>query len=372
MEGFDAEHLQDEDDMGIPTLTPSKDGSATTKSQRNKRPSPPPRRPLTRSQTGHVAKRKLADEPVIEARPRPTATRKKARSTPKSPAEDSAATTPQDSSTPQPSIPSAPSSVRDTSESSVSLDMTPLNSTPLTFLDNPSPTSAPSIDRRGPRSRAVLPVPVPNLTKKSRGRRVPTKPVQGQEGALEQTRLYVCQVEGCGKCFHRGEHLKRHIRSIHTYEKPFKCTHPGCEKYFNRHDNLLQHLKVHKTPVVPQLKVNDGSEVLQLLQPAQVRQPETENLAIPMHKPEKPMYQPPAFVSYSITTPYGSGLGPGYATNVAVSSLRTELPQSPPTTRTLEPLRGGITSHLHPSQEGNPPLLPLPTAQPMAAHNWKA
>lgn len=31
--------------------------------------------------------------------------------------------------------------------------------------------------------------------------------------------MYVCKVEECGKCFSRGEHLKRHIRSIHTHEK---------------------------------------------------------------------------------------------------------------------------------------------------------
>ena len=76
-----------------------------------------------------------------------------------------------------------------------------------------------SLERRGPRSRAVLPIPVPNLTKKSRGRRVPTKPAPDKEGVQKATRIYVCKVEDCGKCFNRGEHLKRHIRSIHTHEK---------------------------------------------------------------------------------------------------------------------------------------------------------
>ncbi|EGN93773.1 hypothetical protein SERLA73DRAFT_63698, partial [Serpula lacrymans var. lacrymans S7.3] len=117
----------------------------------------------------------------------------------------------------------------------------------FTFLD----TSASSFtsERRGPRIRTAPPVPVPNLTKKSRGRRVPTK-LAAEEGDTETKqkagRVYVCKVEGCGKCFSRGEHLKRHIRSIHTHEKPFKCTHPMCDKRFNRHDNLLQHLRVHK------------------------------------------------------------------------------------------------------------------------------
>jgi hypothetical protein len=124
-----------------------------------------------------------------------------------------------------------------------------------------------------------VPVPVPNLTKKSRGRRVPTAAgssmnLMGSDGDAEASgaipgaiagtsdtgaagvsaaganasaagastaaaattngqereaemddqspspeRTYACQVEGCGKLFHRGEHLKRHIRSIHTHEK---------------------------------------------------------------------------------------------------------------------------------------------------------
>ncbi|KAF9235132.1 hypothetical protein BU15DRAFT_51715, partial [Melanogaster broomeanus] len=116
-----------------------------------------------------------------------------------------------------------------------------------TFLDASS--SSFTAERRGPRIRTAPPVPVPNLTKKSRGRRVPTaedavpegEPVEGKKG-----RVYVCKVQDCGKCFSRGEHLKRHIRSIHTHEKPFKCPHPSCDKCFNRNDNLLQHLRVHK------------------------------------------------------------------------------------------------------------------------------
>ena len=77
-----------------------------------------------------------------------------------------------------------------------------------------------------------IPIPVPNLTKKSRGRRVPTmssledmrsaasgagRKRQGKGG--KTARMYMCEVKGCGKCFARGEHLKRHVRSIHTYEK---------------------------------------------------------------------------------------------------------------------------------------------------------
>jgi hypothetical protein len=77
-----------------------------------------------------------------------------------------------------------------------------------------------------------VPIPVPNLTKKSRGRRVPTmssledlRSAASGAGRKRQNtggktaRMYMCDVKGCGKCFARGEHLKRHVRSIHTYEK---------------------------------------------------------------------------------------------------------------------------------------------------------
>ncbi|KPV76450.1 uncharacterized protein RHOBADRAFT_894, partial [Rhodotorula graminis WP1] len=50
-----------------------------------------------------------------------------------------------------------------------------------------------------------------------------------------------CKVPGCGKCFKRSEHLKRHVRSIHTNERPFQCQWPTCKRLFSRHDNLNQH-----------------------------------------------------------------------------------------------------------------------------------
>lgn len=114
-----------------------------------------------------------------------------------------------------------------------------------------------------------LPVPVPNLNKKSRGRKVPFVADLSADGARRSTsvlsvdnfndeyeggeerengrenasrsmgctrssrksttpapvvdeggcRTYVCVIPGCGKCFVRGEHLKRHVRSIHTHDK---------------------------------------------------------------------------------------------------------------------------------------------------------
>jgi len=63
-----------------------------------------------------------------------------------------------------------------------------------------------------------VPVPVPNLTKKSRGRRVPVS-LDSSSEMSSPARPHVCEVLDCGKRFVRGEHLKRHVRSIHTHEK---------------------------------------------------------------------------------------------------------------------------------------------------------
>lgn len=101
---------------------------------------------------------------------------------------------------------------------------------------NPTDPINPSLLTTGNRrTRVPPPLPVPNLTKRSRGRKVPilvppaaaamttgkapatpaaTPPPGGANG-----RIYVCTVKGCSKCFARREHLKRHVRSIHTNEK---------------------------------------------------------------------------------------------------------------------------------------------------------
>lgn len=106
-------------------------------------------------------------------------------------------------------------------------------STPLQTKDETTTGSATSSRRRSRPSPSLgVPVPVPNLTKKSRGRRVPTMSSledlrsaasgagkKRQSAGGRNARMYLCDVEGCGKCFARGEHLKRHVRSIHTYEK---------------------------------------------------------------------------------------------------------------------------------------------------------
>ncbi|EPQ27365.1 uncharacterized protein PFL1_04904 [Pseudozyma flocculosa PF-1] len=84
------------------------------------------------------------------------------------------------------------------------------------------------------------------ITKRSRGRRVPSKPEE-MNNLGKSGKVYTCKVPGCGKCFKRSEHLKRHVRSIHTDDKPFVCSYPNCQKRFSRHDNLNQHARVHSS-----------------------------------------------------------------------------------------------------------------------------
>jgi hypothetical protein len=234
-----------------------------------------PHRPLTRSQTGTVSKRRKRDDseevPATKKRTPPSRKKQKSVSASASGAESASAPPEGRSQSPRPTTTREGSLV---SVSSGAGGMGSANATEsgqqLTFYHT-SPTSEDQAqpECRLPRSRASLPTPIPNLTKKSRGRRVPTQTSAGSADADQKDhRLYVCTVTGCGKCFHRGEHLKRHIRSIHTHEKrmfapvlflsmcshssctAFKCTFPLCQKFFNRHDNLLQHLKVHRD-VVP-------------------------------------------------------------------------------------------------------------------------
>ncbi|KAI7867008.1 hypothetical protein BDF14DRAFT_773495 [Spinellus fusiger] len=60
------------------------------------------------------------------------------------------------------------------------------------------------------------------------------------------SRLFACYTEGCDKVFKRSEHLKRHVRSIHTLERPYTCPYDVCNKRFARSDNLSQHIRVHR------------------------------------------------------------------------------------------------------------------------------
>ncbi|KAF9366007.1 hypothetical protein BGX34_006892 [Mortierella sp. NVP85] len=76
--------------------------------------------------------------------------------------------------------------------------------------------------------------------KRSRGRRVSCNP------DITGCKVFTCRYDDCGKVFKRSEHLKRHVRSIHTMEKPFECPIHNCPKRFSRSDNLNQHIRIHR------------------------------------------------------------------------------------------------------------------------------
>ncbi|WBW74564.1 transcription factor Hsr1 [Schizosaccharomyces osmophilus] len=71
---------------------------------------------------------------------------------------------------------------------------------------------------------------------------------------------FVCQI--CQKKFKRSEHLRRHIHSLHTTDKPFACF---CGKRFSRRDNLRQHERMHANSgsyFTRSLKNNNVSPIL--------------------------------------------------------------------------------------------------------------
>lgn len=76
---------------------------------------------------------------------------------------------------------------------------------------------------------------------------------------------FLCEYDDCGKLFKRSEHLKRHVKSIHTKEKrkltkltivqrnililksiAYSCPYKECGKNFARTDNLSQHIRIHR------------------------------------------------------------------------------------------------------------------------------
>jgi len=311
-----------------------------------------PIRPHTRSQTGTVLKRRIPDDVDVYAEPKKRATT--ARKKPKKfvtgeqlDAQSSSSSSPKLPVTRHPSLGSVSTTSRD-----------PLSAPQITFWHaSPASDDQHELGPRLPRSRATLPTPIPNLTKKSRGRRVPTQESSRTTTDQKATRLYVCQVEGCGKCFQRGEHLKRHIRSIHTHEKrelsrndichswstthllflAFQCTYPQCEKYFNRHDNLLQHYKVHREPhersTLPSLSPHPDLGDVQVYASQRAESPMNE-LESPV-SPRIPYRQISSSPYHAHSAPYSVPAEPNSRiTNMAVSSLRTVLPHSPTENRT--------------------------------------
>lgn len=63
-------------------------------------------------------------------------------------------------------------------------------------------------------TRIPGPIPIPSLTKKHRGRAVAKDPKR-----IDANVVHVCPIDSCGACFKRKEHVKRHVRGIHSVDK---------------------------------------------------------------------------------------------------------------------------------------------------------
>lgn len=88
-----------------------------------------------------------------------------------------------------------------------------------------------------PPDTKIFPTSIINSKNRTRGRK------ENKQADMENlAKIYLCNY--CSRRFKRQEHLKRHFRSLHTFEKPYECT--LCMKKFSRSDNLNQHLKIHK------------------------------------------------------------------------------------------------------------------------------
>ena len=55
---------------------------------------------------------------------------------------------------------------------------------------------------------------------------------------------YVCDFEGCGRCFYTLDNLLDHLRG-HSEVKPFICPYEKCKKAFGTTGNLRNHIRTH-------------------------------------------------------------------------------------------------------------------------------
>jgi len=103
---------------------------------------------------------------------------------------------------------------------------------PSSFNTVPSISQPPSLENSPMQMFSELPEePIQVITRKSRGRRVPNvyqvfgsfakaaAVIAAGGSKAPNARNAVCFIPGCGGCFLRNEHLKRHLISIHSQDK---------------------------------------------------------------------------------------------------------------------------------------------------------
>ena len=63
--------------------------------------------------------------------------------------------------------------------------------------------------------------------------------------SFAQTGDIFCQEIGCGKKFLSEYNLRKHMRTVHSDERPFSCEWPGCESAFKTREGLNCHMASH-------------------------------------------------------------------------------------------------------------------------------
>lgn len=117
----------------------------------------------------------------------------------------------------------------------------------------PTPTPGPSQPISTIQTQHPLTPPTPStpcsVRRRTRGRQAPVSPdgkavkYRSKNGELKD-RPFICPVAACAVTFSRNEHLKRHIKCVHTDDEGWVCQYgESCMKTFTRKDNYRQHVR---------------------------------------------------------------------------------------------------------------------------------
>ncbi|OHE97244.1 hypothetical protein CORC01_07498 [Colletotrichum orchidophilum] len=79
-------------------------------------------------------------------------------------------------------------------------------------------------------------------------------------GAVEEEQAGLYQCSRCRRRYHRTEHLARHVRSVHTKQRPYTCR--TCGKAFGRLDVLKRHEANTHSDDGPPVAVGQGDDTL--------------------------------------------------------------------------------------------------------------
>ncbi|GAA6056445.1 hypothetical protein JCM3770_007472 [Rhodotorula araucariae] len=113
---------------------------------------------------------------------------------------------------------------------------------------DPSPSTAPEM---GAKSRPISPIT---------GKPVKVISKRGWPPKDAHKRVYLCEIEGCGKTFGRPSARDTHMRS-HNGDKPFECPIPSCLRRFSVFSNLKRHMVVHPTVDFRKVTVHDLAHI---------------------------------------------------------------------------------------------------------------